>query len=234
MLTEPVTRAPTATGPAPMVTPVAAATVPGPYRLVSGTPQYRPAQGPVTYTYPMASSVPYQMPGGRVLAAPQVAPQPVVSSAAVSTKGEVAPVSTLPPLQSAQAMPPPQMAPGSQVLASSVSMVATPAATATPPMVASAACATPTSIVGAPQTSVVGAPQYQSPVAASMGSPVAVPQVSSNQPMPAMDAAAAQPNFHVPEAGAVVTWSLKVLVLLGGSSIKGIGLLGLGGRYLWN
>ena len=231
MLTEPVTRAPTATGPAPVVTPVAAAaTVPGPYRLVSGTSQYRPAQGPVTYTYPMASSVPYQMPGGRVLAAPQVAPVPV-SSAAVSTKGEVgevAPVSTLPPLQSAQAMPPPQMAPGSQVLASSVSMVATPAmATATPPMVASAACATPTSIVGVPQscgtpTSVVGAPQYQSPVAALMGSPVAVPQVSSNQPMPAMDAAevqsssAAQPNFHVPEAGAEVTWPLKVLLLMGG------------------
>ena len=55
-----------------------------------------------------------------------------------------------------------------------------------------------------------------------MGSPVAVPQVSSNQPMPAMDAAevqsssAAQPNFHVPEAGAEVTWPLKVLFLMGG------------------
>eukprot|EP00435_Cladocopium_sp_Y103_P024882 s2560_g6.t1 len=213
MLTEPVTSVVTGpTGPAPAsvastVQPVST----GPYRLVSGTP-YRVAapQPGVTYSYPGGPggyTVPYQISGSpaRVVAAPVAAQTSLpVSSAAVSTtKSEMAPVATLPPLQSAQAMPIPQTIPGPPQVSTSV--------VTAPPMM-TAAGGTPTSVLAAPCQSVrspVSAVPYSLPVQVSPATPVADPG-----PMLAeMDAAGpgtshevqsstpAQPNFHVPEAG---------------------------------
>ena len=215
MLTEPVTSVATGpTGPAPVASVATAAqpvSTTGPYRLLSGTP-YRVAAPPgVTYNYPGGCTVPYQISGSpaRVVAAP-IASQtslPVSSAAVSTTKSEVAPVATLPPLQSAQAMPIPQTIPGPPQVSTSVVTV--------PPMM-TAAGGTPTSVLAAP---------CQSPLVGSVGSPVAVPyslpvQVSPATPvadpgpmLAEMDAAGpgtshvvqsstqAQPNFHVPEAG---------------------------------